>query len=100
MFGVYIIFLVFSILDTNVKPLKTVNKTEDSLATTPIQEINLIDEVENETNEVVSLIRFRPDVIDLKPKVVIILAGINDIAENTGPSSVKMISDNIISMAC
>ena len=45
------------------------------------------------------LIRFRPDVIDLKPKVVIILAGINDIAENTGPSSVKMISDNIISMA-
>ena len=45
------------------------------------------------------LIRFRPDVIDLKPKVVIILAGINDIAENTGPSTVKMISDNIISMA-
>ena len=31
--------------------------------------------------------------------MVIILAGINDIAENTGPSSVKMISDNIISMA-
>ena len=45
------------------------------------------------------LIRFRPDVIDLKPKVVIILAGINDIAENTGPSTVKMVSDNIISMA-
>ena len=45
------------------------------------------------------LIRFRPDVIDLNPKVVIILAGINDIAENTGPSTVKMISDNIISMA-
>ena len=45
------------------------------------------------------LIRFRPDVIDLNPKVVLILAGINDIAENTGPSTVKMISDNIISMA-
>ena len=45
------------------------------------------------------LIRFRPDVIDLKPKVVLILAGINDIAGNTGPSTVKMISDNIISMA-
>ena len=45
------------------------------------------------------LIRFRPDVIDLNPKVVVILAGINDIAENTGPSTVKMISDNIISMA-
>ena len=31
------------------------------------------------------LIRFRPDVIDLKPKVVVILAGTNDIAGNTGP---------------
>ena len=39
------------------------------------------------------LIRFRPDVIDLKPKIVLILAGINDIAGNTGPSTVKMISD-------
>ena len=45
------------------------------------------------------LIRFRPDVIDLKPTAVVILAGINDIAENTGPSTVKMIADNIISMA-
>ena len=35
------------------------------------------------------LIRFRPDVIDLKPVIVIILAGINDIAGNTGPSTVK-----------
>ena len=31
------------------------------------------------------LIRFRPDVVDLKPKVVVILAGTNDIAGNTGP---------------
>ena len=31
------------------------------------------------------LIRFRPDVIALKPKVVVILAGTNDIAGNTGP---------------
>lgn len=45
------------------------------------------------------LIRFRADVIDLKPKTVIILAGTNDIAENTGPSNVKMITDNIISMS-
>ena len=45
------------------------------------------------------LIRFRTDVIDLKPRVVVILAGINDIAENMGPSSVEMISGNIISMA-
>lgn len=45
------------------------------------------------------LLRFRQDVIDLKPKVVIILAGVNDIAGNTGPSSLKMIEDNISSMA-
>jgi len=45
------------------------------------------------------LIRFRPDVVDLKPKVVVILAGINDIAGNTGPSTIKMIANNIYSMA-
>ena len=45
------------------------------------------------------LVRFRSDVIDLDPDVVVILAGINDIAENTGPSSVKTITDNIISMS-
>ncbi len=45
------------------------------------------------------LLRFRQDVIELKPKVVVILAGTNDIAGNTGPSTLDMISDNIISMA-
>ncbi|MDC0630761.1 SGNH/GDSL hydrolase family protein [Candidatus Marinimicrobia bacterium] len=45
------------------------------------------------------LIRFKPDVIDLSPSTVVILAGTNDIAENTGPSNVKMITDNIFSMA-
>lgn len=45
------------------------------------------------------LIRFRPDVIDLDPSLVLILAGINDIAENTGPSKVENIAGNIISMA-
>jgi lysophospholipase L1-like esterase len=45
------------------------------------------------------LIRFRADVIDLKPKVVVILAGTNDIAGNTGPTTLKTISDNIFSMA-
>ncbi|GJM31439.1 MAG: acylneuraminate cytidylyltransferase [Saprospiraceae bacterium] len=45
------------------------------------------------------LIRFRPDVVDLQPDVVVILAGINDIAGNTGPSTIKMIADNIFSMA-
>ncbi|WP_373057490.1 SGNH/GDSL hydrolase family protein [Zunongwangia sp. H14] len=45
------------------------------------------------------LIRFIPDVIDLKPEAVVILAGTNDIAGNTGFSSVKMITDNIKAMA-
>ncbi|RPD99885.1 acylhydrolase [Aureibaculum marinum] len=44
------------------------------------------------------LLRFRADVINLKPKVVVILAGTNDIAGNTGPMSFEMIMDNIISM--
>jgi lysophospholipase L1-like esterase len=44
------------------------------------------------------LIRFRPDVINLKPSVVVILAGINDIAGNTGPSTLEMIEDNLASM--
>ncbi|HLK21242.1 MAG TPA: SGNH/GDSL hydrolase family protein [Bryobacteraceae bacterium] len=44
------------------------------------------------------LIRFRPDVIALKPKVVVILAGTNDIAGNTGPMTLEMIKDNITSM--
>jgi len=44
------------------------------------------------------LVRFRPDVINLKPKVVVILAGTNDIAGNTGPSTLEMIEDNIASM--
>jgi len=45
------------------------------------------------------LLRFRPDVIDLNPKVVIILAGTNDIAGNTGYTSLVTITDNIKSMA-
>ncbi|WP_431123657.1 SGNH/GDSL hydrolase family protein [Flagellimonas flava] len=44
------------------------------------------------------LLRFRQDVIDLKPKVVLILAGTNDIAENTGPMTLEQIRDNIQSM--
>jgi lysophospholipase L1-like esterase len=44
------------------------------------------------------LIRFRPDVVNLEPKVVVILAGTNDIAGNTGPSTLEMIEDNIASM--
>jgi lysophospholipase L1-like esterase len=44
------------------------------------------------------LLRFRQDVINLNPDVVVILAGINDIAGNTGPSTLEMIEDNITSM--
>jgi lysophospholipase L1-like esterase len=44
------------------------------------------------------LVRFRQDVVALKPAVVVILAGTNDIAGNTGPSSVEMIEDNLASM--
>jgi lysophospholipase L1-like esterase len=42
--------------------------------------------------------RFQNDVIDLEPKWVIILAGINDIAENNGPISIEDIMNNIVSM--
>src|SRR6266516_3648052 len=45
------------------------------------------------------LIRFRPDVIALKPKVVVILAGTNDIAGNTGPTTLQAIEVNLTSMA-
>lgn len=45
------------------------------------------------------LLRFREDVIKLKPKRVIILAGTNDIAENQGPISLDKVFGNIVSMA-
>jgi lysophospholipase L1-like esterase len=44
------------------------------------------------------LVRFRQDVVELKPAVVVILAGTNDIAGNTGPSTLEMIEGNIVSM--
>ena len=45
------------------------------------------------------LVRFRQDVIDLKPRVVVILAGTNDVAGNTGPMTLDQIEGNIVSMA-
>ena len=45
------------------------------------------------------LIRFRPDVIALKPKAVVILAGTNDISGNTGPATLEEIEGNLMSMA-
>ena len=44
------------------------------------------------------LLRFRADVIELQPKAVVILAGTNDIAGNTGPMTLEQIFGNIISM--
>jgi lysophospholipase L1-like esterase/dienelactone hydrolase len=44
------------------------------------------------------LVRFREDVVKLKPSAVVILAGTNDIAENTGPISIDNIFGNIVSM--
>lgn len=45
------------------------------------------------------LVRFRPDVINLKPKVVVTLAGTNDIAGNTGTETMQNVEDNLESMA-
>ena len=44
------------------------------------------------------LVRFRQDVVDLHPEVVVILAGTNDLAGNTGPSTQEMIEDNFKGM--
>jgi lysophospholipase L1-like esterase len=44
------------------------------------------------------LLRFRQDVVDLKPRVVVILAGTNDISGNTGPMTLQQTGDNIASM--
>ncbi len=45
------------------------------------------------------LARFRPDVLDLAPKAVVILAGTNDLAHNEGYISIENIANNIFSMA-
>ena len=45
------------------------------------------------------LVRMYPDVIDLHPSVMVILAGTNDIARNTGPQTLEMIQDNFGAMA-
>jgi lysophospholipase L1-like esterase len=45
------------------------------------------------------LVRFRPDVIALQPKVVVILAGTNDLSGNTGPMPLSPTEDNLATMA-
>jgi lysophospholipase L1-like esterase len=44
------------------------------------------------------LLRFRQDVVALKPAAVVILAGTNDIAGNTGPATLEEIEDNLAAM--
>jgi acyl-CoA thioesterase I len=44
------------------------------------------------------LVRMYPDVLDLKPEVMVVLAGTNDIARNTGPETAEMIQQNIMAM--
>ena len=44
------------------------------------------------------VVRFQPDVIALRPRAVHIMAGVNDIAGNSGPTTMKAIQDNIIAM--
>jgi lysophospholipase L1-like esterase len=44
------------------------------------------------------LLRFRPDVLALQPKVVVILAGTNDLSGNSGPTTLETIENNLASM--
>jgi lysophospholipase L1-like esterase len=44
------------------------------------------------------LVRMYPDVIDLKPAAMVILAGINDVSHNTGPATAEMIEQNMMAM--
>src|SRR4051812_8004128 len=44
------------------------------------------------------LVRMYPDVIDLEPVVVVLFAGTNDIARNTGPATLEMIEQNFMAM--
>jgi len=44
------------------------------------------------------LVRMYPDVIDLKPEAVIVLAGTNDISQNTGPETITMVQENLMAI--
>ena len=44
------------------------------------------------------LVRMYPDVIELKPAAMVVLAGTNDIARNNGPATAEMIEENIMAM--
>src|SRR5664279_3741154 len=44
------------------------------------------------------LVRMYPDVIELKPAAMVVLAGTNDVARNTGPETITMIAENLMAM--
>jgi hypothetical protein len=44
------------------------------------------------------LVRMFPDVVDLKPAAIVILAGTNDIAQNTGPETATMVEENLMAI--
>src|SRR4030095_14573582 len=44
------------------------------------------------------LVRMYPDVVDLKPAAMVLLAGTNDIARNTGPATAEMIQQKLMAM--
>src|SRR5690349_25159706 len=44
------------------------------------------------------LVRMYPDVVELKPAAMVVLAGTNDVARNTGPETAEMIQENIMAM--
>jgi lysophospholipase L1-like esterase len=45
------------------------------------------------------LVRIYPDAIDLKPAAIVILAGTNDVARNTGPETATMVEENLMAMS-
>jgi hypothetical protein len=44
------------------------------------------------------LVRMYPDVIDLQPATMVVLAATNDVAHNTGPETAEMIEENLMAM--
>ena len=67
-------------------------------ADTPVDEAVAGEEVGIGQTTAEMLARFRRDVIDLNPKAVVILAGINDIAQNNGAIKLENVFGNIVSM--
>ena len=69
-----------------------------NLAGLGLDELEVLDRAIGGQTTPQMLVRFRQDVVDLRPAVVHILAGTNDLAENTGPTTLGAIEDNLSSM--